>query len=274
MGFRVFGDGMLYIAYLDEFGHIGPYLSHDHPSHKTSPVFGLAGIVLPAQKVRQFATFFFQLKSRLLKWEISRANEHPARWEKKGSQLFTTKNVEKYSEVRKATNRILNWLQENGGYVFYVGLEKRRTEENQSSEALYKAVLQEAIKRLDSECQRQNNNLLIILDEQEDNFRAKIVEAAGYSMFGDTPCKTLIEPPIQAESHLYQTLQCADWICGLIGRLTAFHAEPEALKEFEWAEKFFGDRIKKASRRSSVRKLVQQTNYRVTPNIKKANTVD
>jgi hypothetical protein len=49
---------MLYIAYLDEFGHIGPYVSHDHPRHKTHPVFGLGGVVLPYYQVRQFTTFF------------------------------------------------------------------------------------------------------------------------------------------------------------------------------------------------------------------------
>ena len=30
-GFRVFGAAMTYIAYLDEFGHIGPYIARDDP---------------------------------------------------------------------------------------------------------------------------------------------------------------------------------------------------------------------------------------------------
>ena len=34
---------LLYIVYLDEFGHIGPFISHDHPTHKTHPIFGLGG---------------------------------------------------------------------------------------------------------------------------------------------------------------------------------------------------------------------------------------
>jgi hypothetical protein len=48
-----------YIAYLDEFGHIGPFVSRDHPQHNTSPVFGLGGFVLPSSKVRAFATWFY-----------------------------------------------------------------------------------------------------------------------------------------------------------------------------------------------------------------------
>lgn len=37
---------MSYFAYLDESGHIGPYLSRQDPTHNNSPVFGLAGLVL------------------------------------------------------------------------------------------------------------------------------------------------------------------------------------------------------------------------------------
>ena len=48
-GFRVSGaPEYFYIAYLDEFGHIGPYIRRSHEIHNTSPVFGLGGIVLPA----------------------------------------------------------------------------------------------------------------------------------------------------------------------------------------------------------------------------------
>ena len=39
-GFRVFGAAMTYIAYLDEFGHIGPYIARDDARHNDSPVSG------------------------------------------------------------------------------------------------------------------------------------------------------------------------------------------------------------------------------------------
>lgn len=87
---------MLFVAYLDEFGHVGPYLAHDDPRHNTHPVFGLGGVVLPYPQVRRFSTFFFQLKNRLLEFELSRSGELPAKWEKKGSSLYTIRNIEKY----------------------------------------------------------------------------------------------------------------------------------------------------------------------------------
>ena len=46
-GFRVsVGSWVTYFAYLDEFGHIGPYVSRTDPRYKDSPVFGLARFVL------------------------------------------------------------------------------------------------------------------------------------------------------------------------------------------------------------------------------------
>ena len=42
---------MTYIAYLDEFGHIGPYIARDDPRHNDSPVFGLAGFIMPLEVV-------------------------------------------------------------------------------------------------------------------------------------------------------------------------------------------------------------------------------
>ncbi|AIR89051.1 hypothetical protein LK03_07105 [Pseudomonas cremoricolorata] len=68
-------------------------------------------------------------------------------------------------------------------------------------------------------------------------------------MFEDASekCRTLIEPPIQAESHLFQTIQCADWICGLIGRLTALSLAPDEYSELEPFDKYFSARIIKVT---------------------------
>ncbi|MDY0270581.1 DUF3800 domain-containing protein [Trichloromonas sp.] len=245
---------MLYIAYLDEFGHIGPYVSHDHPSHKTHPVFGLGGIVLPHGQVRCFATYFFQLKNRLLEFELKKSGKHPAKWEKKGAALYTLQNVQKYPELRKATFRLLNRITKAGGFVFYVGFEKRRDLVRHDSKNIYYAALREAIKRLDQECEAKNDQFLLMLDQQEKNvMRTEIVETAALSMFGEEPRKTLIEPPIQAESHLYQNLQCADWICGIVGRMAHYKFEPEQKKDLEVFDRYFKDRLERVSRRSSLR---------------------
>ena len=85
---------MTYLAYLDEFGHIGPYVSKEDPEYHESPVFGFAGFVLPAEEVRGFGTWFFQHKCELLDADIQRSGKHPAFWEKKGSRLYTRDHVD------------------------------------------------------------------------------------------------------------------------------------------------------------------------------------
>lgn len=118
---------MHYIAYLDEFGHIGPYVARDHPRFQTSPVFGLAGILIPADQVREFAIYFYKLKCHLLAWELENNNPDklpPYRWEKKGAALYTVRNIEKYRSLRRTTQRLLRHLSSIGGYVVYVGVTK------------------------------------------------------------------------------------------------------------------------------------------------------
>jgi hypothetical protein len=93
----------------------------------------------------------------------------------------------------------------------------------------------------------------IVLDQTSEEFRMQAVEAAGLAMFGDLQATRLIEPPMQVESHLYQTLQCADWICGLLGRYGSYTTEPTEWADYEWAEKYFGHRITTAALRSGIR---------------------
>jgi hypothetical protein len=73
-------------------------------------------------------------------------------------------------------------------------------------------------------------------------------------MFGGSrPRRRIIEPPFQVESHRYQTCQCADWLCGLVGRIGAFQARPDEWGEMSWTQTYFQDRIDAASTRSSIR---------------------
>lgn len=246
---------MTYIAYLDEFGHIGPYISRTDPKYKESPVFGLAGLILPAKEVRSFGTWFFQRKQELLQWEIDRAGEHPATWEKKGASLYTLRNIKKYPQVRRATNRLFNHIERIGGRVFYVGTEKTHPLDEHSPNRLYLSVLKEAIKRIDHFCEEDCGNgssYLLVLDEHDQ--RQALVTAAAQAMYNtDEPRRRLIEPPFQVESHRYQTLQAADWIAGLVGRLGACWAEAEQYEDWIPFRNYFEARLNRVSVRSGVR---------------------
>jgi Cdc6-like AAA superfamily ATPase len=97
-----------------------------------------------------------------------KSGQHPATWEKKGSALFTTINVEKYRQVRTAANRILNKIRASGGHVFYVGLEKNRPVAEFKAQALYLTVLGEAMKRLNQFADQNDADMVIVMDEHQD----------------------------------------------------------------------------------------------------------
>lgn len=239
-----------FVAYLDEFGHIGQYVSRHHPRYKTHPAFGFAGLILPATEVREFAIYFYKLKCQLLAFDL--ANDNPRnlpayQWEKKGSQLYVLRNVTKYEQLRRSTFRLLNHIEKIGGYVFYTGEHKTTNPDTHDSTETFKRQLLQSVRKIDRFCVQSDSTFMLMLDEQRcgNEWRETNVEVCTLAMFEDASekCKTLIEPPIQAESHLFQTIQCADWICGLIGRLIALLVAPNEYPELEPFDKYFSDRI-------------------------------
>ncbi len=239
-----------YVAYLDEFGHVGQYVSRNHPQFRTSPVFGLGGVLLPAEEVREFAIFFYQLKCQLLAWDINNDNPRdlPAyQWEKKGSKLFTTKNITHYRSLRQATFRMLNRINKVGGHVIYSGEHKVCLPPPHNPTATFKRQLLQAVRTIDRFCTKTDSTFMLLLDEQRagNEWRERNVEACTLAMFEDSSekCRSLIEPPLQGESHLFQTLQCADWLCGLIGRLMALAVSPEEYPDWEPFDEYFSTRI-------------------------------
>jgi hypothetical protein len=246
---------IVHFAYLDEFGHIGPYVSRDHERYNESPVFGLAGLVLPVEEVRDFSSWFYKRKCELLSFEINRSGKHPAEWEKKGSALFTTANIGKYPELTRFTARFFNKIEKCGGKIIYVGIRKTAEPKEHQSQALYRAVLRETIKRLDQYCAHdcdEESRIMIFMDQHEE--RDALLTEASRSMFSrDSPRRHLVEPPVQMESHRYQTLQAADWICGLIGRFGAYWEDRESFPELRWTEELFHHRIARVAIRSGIR---------------------
>ncbi len=248
--------GVTYIAYLDEFGHVGPYVSRSHPKHNDSPVFGFAGFVIPADEVRGFGTWFYQRKCQLLRFELSRTTEHPAQWEKKGSSLYTAANVKRYHELRTFTNRMLNKVEAIGGFVIYVGIKKTDPPESHSPNRLYRYVLLEAVKRIDQFCEvdcHPQGNFLLALDEHVQ--RAALITEVSRAMYGAGPERRrhLIEPLFNLESHRYQTIQAADWIAALVGRIGAIWQDPESYPENEIFRRYFEYRLHRVSQRSGIR---------------------
>lgn len=229
----------MHIAFMDEFGHIGPFKSRTDHRFNSSPVFGLAGYVMPHHHVRHFATFFLQLKSNMLAHELRKNGKHPATWEKKGASLITTKNITKYRHIREGIMRLLNEMRKCDGKIIFYGREKYMKPEDGNSSGLYTTTLSHTIRSIDEFCCKRKSQFLMILDEHSD--RLKLLESATKTMFSpQSPARCLLEPPFQVESNLYQTIQAADWIATLVGRLQAYNVEPAQYKDWEWADRYFG----------------------------------
>lgn len=227
------------IAYLDEFGHQGPYISHSHPKFKTHPAFGYAGYVLPAENVRKFGGYFEHIKENLLQWEIQQAEAHPRRWEKKGAALLTTSNNHKYGgEIRPALNRIYRRLGELNGEIFFYGQQKPigpLSVTKESSQDRENHCLIQSINRLGTYAAQAGKRLLVIMDATDTDNRERAVATLGKTIYdrSNKDNRSIIEVPLQADSRLYGTLQLADWTCALIGRLADYHFAEDS--EFSWA---------------------------------------
>lgn len=265
LGVSVFGGLKMkntYAVYLDEFGHIGPYISHNHPQHKTHPVFGLGGFVIPLDKVRHFSSFFFNLKKGILNFDIKQARDNAIRegkifqlstWEKKGSQLYSVKNLEKYKNLLTGvTNKIVKEITKNNGFLFYVGEEKKKGEENNNPQIIYRSSLCEIIKRLDNEFKQQDSYFMIFMDDSEES--SHLVKRSIYEMHQNEKFQ-LIEAPMQVDSKLYQTVQCADWLCSIYGKLYFYELEPENKPTYSIFHDQFKNLISSQQKRSNVRRL-------------------
>ena len=239
------------IAFMDEFGHCGPFVSRADTRYSQSPVFGLAGYVMPHHQVRHFATFFLKLKSGMLDYELSRNKQHPATWEKKGSDLITTRNINKYPHMREGLRRLMNEIYKCKGKIVYYGREKYQKPDESKSQGLYTTVLSHSIRNIDSYCCKMPAQFMMILDQHSD--RIRLLESAAKTMFSrHSPARCLIEPPFQVESHLYQTIQAADWIATLAGRILAYSVEPSQFADWAWAETYFGKQFRALSTHSSL----------------------
>jgi hypothetical protein len=240
----------IHFVYLDEFGHIGPFMSRRAPKYNESPVFGLGGIILPEEAIRPFATKFLQLKSHLFKAEIEKSGKLGSLWEKHGTAIFTPNQVSRYPHFRSTGFRILNQIRDCGGNVFYYGRVKISGTIDVHSTGLYTTVLSHAIQQLEKFSAINRSNFVMIVDEH--SARKQLLITASKTMYGNNPARHLLSPPFEVESYINQNIQCADWISAIVGRLWAFKTLPDQYSDHEHFYKYFWQRIQQVATHSTV----------------------
>lgn len=235
------------IAYLDEFGHVGPYVSRDHARYKDHPVFGYAGYIIPAKNARYFGAEFLRVKRTLFKTEIEQA-EKPAQWERKGAEYFSTGSITKRPEQVRAFTGLVTKLVDNGGNLFYYGDEKRRgtvKQTNKTSEDYTVEALRETINRICRHAEHKGEEVLIFMDDFTEKSRRELVA----QMYGHIYARTknfdemrlIVEPPLHIDSKVNSSVQFADWVCGLVGRAADYQLIADS--SFPWVEEKFSPKL-------------------------------
>jgi hypothetical protein len=237
-------------VYLDEFGHIGPFMSRHNKRYNESPVFGLAGIILPEDAVRPFATRFLQLKENVFRTEIKKSGKIAQQWEKHGTEIFTPKLVARYPHFRSTGFRLLNYVRDCGGKAFYYGREKIQGTTDVNSTGLYTTILGHAIRQLENFSITTRSNFIMIVDEH--SAKKALLVAASKTMYGEHPARRLLCPPFEVKSYINQNIQAADWIAAIVGRLWAREILPDQYKDHEKFSTYFWQRLHQISTHSTV----------------------
>lgn len=234
-------------AYIDEFGHDGPYISDDHRRFNQHPVFGYAGFVLPSENIRDMGAIFKRERNTLFRSLIEKSST-PHQWERKGNEFFSTGSIERFPSHVRVFRSLVTQLHRLGGFIFYYGDEKAIgtvKETGCDSKETAARALKETINRLCRHADSANEDLLIIADSITDKTRREVAAQMYshiYSRSSYVPeMRRVVEAPLHIESRLNTNVQFADWICALVAR--ASHYQLIRNSEFGWAAEHFGNSL-------------------------------
>ena len=243
----------MHFVYLDEFGHIGPFEGRKSRKHNESPVFGLAGIILPEDAIRPFATYFLKQKEMTFSNDLRAANKMAAKWEKKGTSFIRPSPLKKYLETRRVLHRVMKKVESFGGNIFYYGREKKQgVHPDLNPIGLYTTCFAHALRKLERYCETRDSSFVVVIDQH--SARKELLECAAKTMFGRDPCRRLASPPFEVESYLNQNIQAADWIATLVGRLKTYEVSPEEYPDYGYIKTIFADRVHNLQQNSLLEK--------------------
>ena len=228
------------IAYIDEVGEAGAFISKDHKRFNTSPVFGYAGFVVPEQHVHALSRDVAATKKKFYSFLCGEGTEDPGdyapTWERKGSDLLSKHAMgragrQEVVELRSLLARIPSRY---GGKLFYFVREKPIGSPGQvwgkdtgnSWEAMREErtleCLGEAINRLCRHAEHEDQNILLFQDMINEKQRFHQVTRSYAHIYSRIKVHQemlrILEAPAYIDSELSTNIQCADWVAALIGR--------------------------------------------------------
>jgi hypothetical protein len=236
------------LAYIDEIGEPGPYVAKDHAKFNTNPVFGYAGLVVPDAGARRLGEIFTHEKRTLFAREIEAA-EHPGRWERKGSDIFTANAWTSHRSQVRVFRGLIGRLGTLGGRVFYYADQKEKGTRNQvrmDDQEREASAMRETMNRLCRYAEQQEDNLLVLMDQVNEKERYRRTAATYAHVFARSKdwqeMKRVVEPPMHIDSALSSNIQLADWIAAAVSRAIDYQLEPNS--RFAWIPSALGERFR------------------------------
>lgn len=211
----------MYLLYLDEFGHPGPYV-RGNARYCQHPLFGFAGFAVPGEKSRDFDRRFLRLKSTYYDNEIKRAltlrGLRPERFEPK--QLKSRRDIRFAADVMGLAGSC-------AGCLFAYGTVKHSTPANHSYDGLYNNLMQWTIRQFEKYLRdrvgRRAGRGVIIMDRRTEAQNRRVLESAQSLLFSDPTFRQehvrVVETPLLVPSEWYHGVQAAHVIGQSIGKV-------------------------------------------------------
>ncbi|NLT30538.1 MAG: DUF3800 domain-containing protein, partial [Propionibacterium sp.] len=212
------------LAYIDEIGEPGAFVSPDHPRFNTSPAFGYAGFVVPETEARDFGALFTSRKRELFRTEMARS-DHPERWERKGAAMFRSRTPEEFPQYLRVMGGLVKSLRERNGHLFYYADEKPRGTPKQTHlnvAAREEQAMRESLNRLARHAAHREQNVLVMIDQINEKDRATRLPRMYAHIFARSAehaeMRRIVEPPMHIDSELSSNIQFADWVAAIVSR--------------------------------------------------------
>lgn len=221
---RLCHNRSMLLAYIDEIGEPGAFISHDHPKYNTSPAFGYAGFIIPAQHARTFGSRFTREKRIRFSKELSAA-ENPGRWEAKGSALFRPNTPTDRPENLRIFDSLIRENSNLSGHLFYYADEKPLGTPKQTSlneVVRERDAMQETLNRIARHAKNLDQEVMVLIDSINEKTRVQRVAEMYSHIFSRAAeypeMHAIVEPPMHLDSALSSNIQFADWVAAYVNR--------------------------------------------------------
>ncbi|QPL05758.1 MULTISPECIES: DUF3800 domain-containing protein [Actinomyces] len=212
------------LAYIDEIGETGAFVSHEHLRFHTSAAFGYAGFIIPEEAVRGLGARFAREKRNLFAAELADV-EHPGRWERKGASIFQPTTPDRYPQQLRVFNALVGYLRSKEGFLFYYADEKPlgTAKQTRLDPAVREAqAMEECLNRLARHADTRRQNILVMIDQINEKTRADRLPKMYGHILGRASehreMRRIVEPPMHIDSELSSGIQLADWVAACVTR--------------------------------------------------------